>query len=119
MIRGAPTCICMPGFEETDQGCYPAQHGKMFSRYNRVAKETADYRIFIEKLLLQYPVTRRITVRLTAFAVLTEIGRSTFACVCPVTSVSGELKKKSLPTVNNFKKNFENIKKYPVKYIHK
>ncbi|XP_050461828.1 nidogen isoform X3 [Cataglyphis hispanica] len=26
MIRGTPTCICMPGFEETDQGCYPAQH---------------------------------------------------------------------------------------------
>ncbi|XP_025991116.1 nidogen isoform X2 [Solenopsis invicta] len=26
MIGGAPTCICMPGFEETDQGCYPSQH---------------------------------------------------------------------------------------------
>ncbi|XP_072765184.1 nidogen isoform X3 [Anoplolepis gracilipes] len=26
MIRGTPTCVCMPGFEETDQGCYPAQH---------------------------------------------------------------------------------------------
>ncbi|XP_070160368.1 nidogen isoform X1 [Polyergus mexicanus] len=26
MIRGAPTCVCMSGFEETDQGCYPAQH---------------------------------------------------------------------------------------------
>ncbi|XP_011351557.1 nidogen-2 isoform X2 [Ooceraea biroi] len=26
MIGGAPTCICMPGFEDTEQGCYPAQH---------------------------------------------------------------------------------------------
>ncbi|XP_012540615.1 nidogen isoform X3 [Monomorium pharaonis] len=26
MIGGVPTCTCIPGFEETDQGCYPSQH---------------------------------------------------------------------------------------------
>jgi nidogen (entactin) len=26
MIGGTPTCVCMPGFEETEQGCYPSQH---------------------------------------------------------------------------------------------
>ena len=29
MIEGAPNCICLPGFEDTEQGCYPAtQRGK-------------------------------------------------------------------------------------------
>ncbi|XP_078048214.1 nidogen isoform X5 [Augochlora pura] len=27
MIDGAPNCICMSGFEETEQGCYPIQRG--------------------------------------------------------------------------------------------
>ncbi|KAL0115115.1 hypothetical protein PUN28_010595 [Cardiocondyla obscurior] len=26
MLGSTPTCICSPGFEETDQGCYPSQH---------------------------------------------------------------------------------------------
>ncbi|XP_024891203.1 nidogen-2 isoform X4 [Temnothorax curvispinosus] len=26
MVGNTPTCTCMPGFEETDQGCYPSQH---------------------------------------------------------------------------------------------
>ncbi|XP_018351269.1 PREDICTED: nidogen-2 isoform X2 [Trachymyrmex septentrionalis] len=26
MIGNAPTCTCMPGFEETEQGCSPSQH---------------------------------------------------------------------------------------------
>ena len=33
MIGNAPTCTCMPGFEETEQGCSPSQHGKNLS-YN-------------------------------------------------------------------------------------
>lgn len=29
MIEGAPNCICLPGFEDTEQGCYPtSQRGK-------------------------------------------------------------------------------------------
>ncbi|KAG7213656.1 hypothetical protein KM043_002901 [Ampulex compressa] len=27
MVGSAPMCMCIPGFEETDQGCYPIQHG--------------------------------------------------------------------------------------------
>lgn len=103
MIKGAPMCVCMPGFEETDQGCLPAQHGKIFFNIIEIDCMVKNCWYFgwqQRKLLLQYPVTKRITVRLMGFAVLTEIERSTFACVCPVTSVSKKLKKKSLPTVN-------------------
>jgi len=30
MIGNVPTCICMPGFEETEQGCQLSQHGEIF-----------------------------------------------------------------------------------------
>lgn len=33
MNEGAPTCTCMSGFEQTEQGCSPVQQGKPFSGY--------------------------------------------------------------------------------------
>ena len=94
----------MPGFEETEQGCSPSQHGKIFHIiYEKMLIMTTLMIFFIDKatVLLQHPVTRRITARHTDSVFPMGIRRNTCAFVCLVTSVSRKAQRNFLPSVDN------------------